>query len=154
MEEVTAKELNVLSLDTPFSALEYQLKKPHKLPSKLVGTVQHLWPLVNVGLVTTSQVAWLKHGVTCSKGDVVLLDIAHGTRKWTAGKLQLHLDAGQPMCLVSLFECLEIGARNEYAVWQSFADQSAAISLCKVLTPCLYAQNGAKITTLIPLPWR
>ena len=153
MEEVAAKELHALTVESTFAVMEHQLKKPHKLPHKLAGTVGHLWPMVDVKLVTTSHTAWLQHGASCSQGDVVLLsNDGSGMR---AGQIQLHVAfAGQTLCLVSLFSLLEVGKGNAYAVWHNNSSQVAAIPLCQVATSCVYAQNDQRVTTLIPLPWR
>ena len=115
MEEVAAKELHALTGESTFAVMEYQFKKPHKLPHKLAGTVGHLWPTVDVKLVTTSHTAWLQHGASCSQGDVVLLsNDGSGMR---AGQIQLHVAfAGQTFCLVSLLSLLGVGKGNAYAV--------------------------------------
>ena len=42
LEEVAAKELHALTGESTFALMEYQLKKHHKLPHKLAGTVGHL----------------------------------------------------------------------------------------------------------------
>jgi hypothetical protein len=154
MEEVVAKELHTLGSDTTFAKLEYQLQKPSKLPKKLAGPVKHLWPLVDLQLVTTSKTAWLKHGASCSAGDVVLVASA-GSSKWACGKIHLHLAfAGQCFALMSLFSLLEVG--ESFAIWQDSAGDGeiSAVAMRDILTPLVYNSSAGKVTTLIPLPWR
>ena len=154
LEEVIAKELHTLGNDIAFQKLEYQLQKPRQLPKKLAGTVKHLWPLVDLQLVTTSKTAWLKHGASCSAGDVVLVSSA-GSSRWVCGKIHLHLAfGGQSFALVSFFSLLEAAAN--FAIWQDHAGEIeiSAVVIQNILTPLVYNSNAGKVTTLIPLPWR
>ena len=116
--------------------------------------MKHLWPLVDLQLVTTSKTAWLKHGASCSAGDVVLVSSA-GSSRWVCGKIHLHLAfGGQSFALVSFFSLLEAAAN--FAIWQDHAGEIeiSAVVLQNILTPLVYNSNAGKVTTLIPLPWR
>lgn len=105
-------------------------------------------------LLDTSKTAWLKHGASCSAGDVVLVASA-GSSKWACGKIHLHLAfAGQCFALMSLFSLLEVG--KSFAIWQDSAGDSeiSAVAMRDILTPLVYNSSAGKVTTLIPLPWR
>lgn len=153
LETITAHELHTLGVaGTSFAAVENQLKKPHHLPKKLADMVKHLWPNINVDLVATSHTTMLQHGVSCSKGDVVLLA---GGPHWSAGQIQVNLSfAGQPFSLVTMFDLVECGEGQEFAIWIAQSGNVVPVPVHQIVAPLVYSVSGQRFTTLIPLPWR
>ena len=94
--------------------------------------VRHLWPHVDVKLVTTAASAWLQHGVSCSQGDVVLWHTGAASNM-LAGRIQLHVAfARQTFCLAALFSLVEVAEAGMHAVWENRVQAKLLQFLCSM----------------------
>ena len=149
MQEVVTDELQVLKEPESLDA-GIKLLGSRKIGKKEINTAGQLWPLANVGTMSTASSARCQDG-TIHVGDVVLYSGAGGL--CACGQVSSLYQCGSE-CKVVLDNFALLEDNGTFAIWSNLQAGSVAVHLCEARTSVPYAMHMDKMTTLIPWRWR